>query len=354
MKLAARNIFWKLSPRLLNTFPLLSLKCHVSLISVFLLLFAAAGFSADLTIAPAIKEGRTLKDFLLPASKDGGFAMDGYFLWCSSVIKVGNVYHMFASRWPEEFGMDGWSKHSECVRATATNLLGPYAFQEIVLQKRTNNWDNTRIHNVKVVKAGARFVLFYINSANQTGYAVSDSVTGPWTRLDKPVIHASNPAPLVRPDGSLYVFCRLRDSTGANRGVAFAGPGYQGRYSAVADGDNLLPDNCELEDPTIWWANGQYNLLLNDWKGRATGLVKSGAQYFSRDGVRYHLMSRQPVFTKVVRYDDGTSETFSRRERPFVYSNEHGEVTALFTACLPQAGPARIVVQPVNNYYPGN
>src|SRR5690349_24238118 len=41
-----------------------------------------------------------------------------------------------------------------------------------------------------------------------------------------------------------------------------------GKYSVVQNGDNLLPENCELEDPTIWWANNQYNLLLNDWKGK--------------------------------------------------------------------------------------
>ena len=46
-------------------------------------------------------------------------------------------------------------------------------------------------------------------------------------------------------------------------------------------------------------------------------------------------MSHEPVFTKTVVYDDGTSETFSRRERPFVYVNEKNEVIALFTACLP-------------------
>jgi hypothetical protein len=122
----------------------------------------------------------------------------------------------------------------------------------------------------------------------------------------------------------------------------------------VANGDNLLPDNCELEDPTIWWANNQYNVLLNDWKGKATGLFKGGAQYFSKDGVHYQFMTREPVFTKTVKYDDGTSETFSRRERPFIYTNEKGEVIALFTACLPKDGPSRVVVQPVKNYYPGN
>src|SRR6185312_8565398 len=166
-------------------------------------------------------EKRTLKDSLKPAIKNGGFRMDGQILWCSSVIKVGDTYHMFASRWPAQYGLGGWTSHSECVRATSTNLFGPYTFQEVVLQKRTNDWDNSRVHNVKIVKDGSKFVLFYINSANQTGYAVADSVTGPWTRCDAPVIRASNPAPLVRADGSIYVFCRLRDGQGVNRGVAF-------------------------------------------------------------------------------------------------------------------------------------
>ena len=330
------------------------MKFHLWLASAFAIFLAANSFSADATNAPAKTEARSLKDCLQPAPKNGGFAMDGYILWCSSVIKVGDTYHMFASRWPAEYGLGGWTKHSECVRATSTNLFGPYTFQEVVLQKRTNNWDNSRVHNVKIVKAGGKFVLYHINSANQTGYAVADSVTGPWTRLDKPAMKVSNPAILVKPDLSVYVFGRLKDSAQVNRGIAFTAPTYAGPYTIVANGDNLLPENCELEDPTIWWANHQYNILLNDWKGKATGIGKGGAQYFSRDGVHYQFMTREPVFTKTVAFDDGTSETFSRRERPFVYTNEKGEVIALFTACLPKEGPARVVVQPVKNYYPGN
>src|SRR5215472_17113432 len=295
-----------------------------------------------------------LSDYLLPAVKNGGFAMDGYILWCSSVIKVGDTYNMFASRWPLQYGLNGWTRYSECVRATSTNLFGPYQFQEVVLQKRPDHWDNSRVHNVKIVKAGEKYVIFYINSANQTGYAVSDSITGPWTRSDKPVIHASNPAPLVHGHGSVYVFCRLRDDTGVNRGVAFIAPSYEGPYTSVANGNNLLPNGAELEDPTIWWANNQYNIVLNDRQGHATGVKKNGAQYFSKDGEHYTLVSHDPVFTKKVTYDDGTSETFARRERPFVYVDDKGAALALFTACMPTNQHARIVVQPIKNYYPDN
>jgi hypothetical protein len=318
----------------------------------FAFCFSSCAQMWPVTSAPSIPD--KLGNYLQPAVKNGGFVMDGYILWCSSVIKVGDTYNMFASRWPVQYGLNGWTRYSECVRATSTNLFGPYQFQEVVMQKRLDHWDNSRVHNVKIVKAGDKYVIFYINSANETGYAVSDSITGPWTRTDKPVIHASNPAPLVRADGSLYVFCRLRDSDQVNRGVAFTAPSYQGPYTAVANGDNLLPNGGELEDPTIWWANNQYNIVLNDWRGHATGTNKFGAQYFSKDGVHYTLVSHDPVFTRTVKYDDGTTENFARRERPFVYVDDKGVALALFTACMPTNQHARIIVQPINHYYPDN
>jgi hypothetical protein len=313
------------------------------------------GYSADAdNPAAKIAEKRSLKECILPALKNGGFKMDNYIIWCSSVIKVDDTYHMFASRWPAQYGLGGWTTYSECVRATSANLLGPYTFQEVVLQKRAGYWDNARVHNVKIVKAGSKFVLYYISTANKTGYAEADSITGPWTRSDKVAMPFSNPAPLVKDDLSIYCFGRLKDKEGVNRGIAYTAPSYKGPYTIVNGGENLLPNNYELEDPTIWWANNQYNVLLNDWKGLATGTSKAGSQYFSKDGIHYQLMSSEPVFTKTVLYDDKTTETFSRRERPFVYVNEKGEVIALFTACLPPNGPARVVAQPVDNYYPNN
>lgn len=323
------------------------------MVAITVLLSATVVAAAQAPATQPVATFKSLKESLQPAVKHGGFRMDDQILWCSSVIKVDDTYHMFASRWPAQYGLGGWTKYSECVRATSKELIGPYQFEEVVLQKREDKWDNSRVHNVKIVKAGGKFVLFYINSANQTGYATADRVTGPWTRLDKQVINASNPAPLVRADGSVYVLCRLRDKDQVNRAIGFNAPTYEGPYTIISNGDNLLPNGGELEDPCIWWANNQYNVLLNDWKGHATGVPKGGAQYVSKDGVKYQLVSPEPIFTKSVTYDDGSTETFSRRERPFVYVNEKGEAEALFTACLPPAGPARVVVQPIESYYPG-
>jgi hypothetical protein len=297
---------------------------------------------------------QTLKDAMKPAIKNGGFKMPGYILWCPSVIKVGKTYHMFASRWPEQYGLGGWTKYSEIVRASSNNLYGPYKFEEVVIQKREGHWDNDRAHNPKIVKAGNTYVLYYISSANETGYAYSSSITGPWTRIDSVAMPFSNPAPLVKKDGSVYVFGR-KSINDIRIAQGYIAPSFNAPYTLLNGGKNLLPGNNQLEDPTIWWASNQYNVILSDFRGDVTGTNKNGAQYYSNDGIHYNLVSKDAVYTKTVIYDDGTSTTFRRRERPFVYADDKGKITAFFTACLTQEGTTEqswIEVNPVDGYVP--
>ncbi|MFL5738787.1 MAG: glycoside hydrolase family protein [Flavisolibacter sp.] len=300
-------------------------------------------------------EGQTLSDALKPAVKKGGFKREGYILWCPTVIKVGKTYHMFASSWPEQYGLGGWTKYSEIIRATSENLYGPYTFREEVIKKREGFWDNDRAHNPKIVKAGNKFVLYYISSANETGYAWADSITGPWTRCDSTAMPFSNPAPLVRKNGSVYVFGRK--AVGNIRiAQAYEASSFHSTYHLLNEGKNLLPDSNQLEDPTIWWASGQYNVVLSDFNGGVTGVKKNGAQYYSTDGIHYYPASKESIYTKTVTYDDGSSQTFRRRERPFVYVDENGKVKALFTACLVHnedgSEKSWIEVQPVKDYVP--
>jgi len=300
---------------------------------------------------PCYIKCQTLKDALQPAVKKGGFKMEGYILWCPSVIKVGNTYHMFASRWPQQYGLGGWTKYSEIVRATSDNLYGPYTFQEVVLQKRDGYWDNDRAHNPKIVKSGDTFILYYISSANETGYAFSKSITGPWKRIDTVAMPFSNPAPLIKKDGSVYVFGR-KSVNNIRIAQGYTASAFNAPYTLLNDGKNLLPALNQLEDPTIWWASNQYNVILSDFRGDVTGVNKNGAQYYSKDGIHFKLVSPESVYTKTVNYDDSTSYTFRRRERPFVYVNERGEVIAFFTACLTNNEQSWIEVQPVNHYIP--
>lgn len=315
--------------------------------SYLLLILAFIGISLSV-------KAQSLKDKIQPAIKNAGFKMPGYILWCPSVIKVGNIYHMFASRWPEKYGLAGWTTHSEVVRATSNNLYGPYTFQEVVIQKRDGFWDNDRAHNPKITKVGDKFVLYYISSANETGYAWADAITGPWHRIDAPAMNFSNPAPLVMPDQSIYVFGRK--AIGKIRiAQGYKAAAFDSTYVLLKNGENLLPGLNQLEDPTIWWCNQQYHVILSDFNGDATGIKKAGAEYVSPDGLKYILVSKEPVYTKVVQYEDHSSQTFRRRERPFVYPDQEGNILALFTACLTQDSTGHeqswIVVNPVDHYH---
>jgi len=298
----------------------------------------------------------SMKNYIRPAKKEGGFKMDEYFLWCPSVIKVDDTYHMFASAWPAQYSIAGWTTYSQCIRATSKDLLGPYTFQEVVLEKRAGFWDSERVHNVKILKSGSKFILYYISTANETGYAEAESITGPWTRSDK-ILSFSNPAPLIHPDGSVYILGRLSvkiDGKDVRVARAAKAATYQEPYTAVApEVINLFPNNYELEDPTIWWANNQYNVICTDFGGKATGNGKSGVQYFSKDGVNYQLVTTEPISTKTIAYDDGTSETFKRVERPFVYTDKKGVVLAYFLACMTPEGKGQIIAHPVDHYIPG-
>lgn len=321
-------------------------------LKVFIILLLVASSKATIAQEQAFE---SIKNFIKPAKKDGGLKLSQYFLWCPSVIKVGNTYHLFASAWPAEGGMASWTAKSLCIRATSKNLLGPYEFAEVVLEKREGKWDNDRVHNPKIVKVGNKYVLYYISSANETGYAEADAITGPWTRSEK-MISFSNPAPLVRPDGSVYVFGRLSVKIGDKQvrtARAAEAASYKGPYQNLApEKENLFPNNYELEDPTIWWANNQYNVICTDFAGVATGRNKVGVQYYSKDGINYQLLTKEPINTNEITYDDGSKEKFKRVERPFAYV-ENGVVKAYFLGCMTPDDKGVIVAHPVDDYVPG-
>jgi hypothetical protein len=170
-------------------------------------------------------------DALGPVDKVTGFAMDGYFVWDGSVIKVGNTYHMFASRWPiSTMFPDGYRQHSEIVRAEASRPEGTYVFKEVVIGKRTTGkWDSAWEHNPTIYRVGRTFVLFYIGSDvnstyRQIGIATASSVPGPWPRRNKPLdlglaVDANNPAAWFEPDGSVKLVSRT-ESLGVCESVA--------------------------------------------------------------------------------------------------------------------------------------
>ncbi len=314
-----------------------------------------------------------IASFVNPAVKNGGFRMAGYNLWCPSIIKVGDTYHMFASRWPyTPPSLSGWLKQSEIVRATSKNLYGPYNFEEVVIPANPR-----MVHNPKILKHKDKYIIVYMTGGKKEGYAYSDKIAGPWTIVNA-AFGLKNPTMLIHEDGSSYVFGIDKKSlpkgekcpnghTYTLYAKAYTAPELTGTYSILPgvtlknDGGFIPPKPdpnfaYEMEDPHVWWANNQYNMVCLDWDGWATGHVKGGAQYYSTDGVNYKLVSILPAHKMECNYDDGTMYRYSRRERPFVYV-ENEVALAYITAGIGfnspvDDGPCHIIINPVDNYFP--
>jgi hypothetical protein len=277
-------------------------------------------------------------DAFAPVAKGTGFAMEGYFVWCGSVIKVGDVYEMFASRWPTNTKFpDGYRQHSEIVRAEASRPEGPYVFKEVVIGKRAaGKWDSAMAHNPAIYKVGGTFVLFYIGSDvnshyRQIGIATGPSVAGPWTRRDKPLdlglaTDANNPAAWFEPDGSVKLVWR----TANLRICESVAKSFEGPYTIA--NSNLWP-TAKVEDFFMFKKGGAYHLICEDNAGKLTGHDRKwGGHLISDDGVTYWRPAQQPIaYDDTIRWTDGTEFKPVRRERPWLLI-ENGKMTYLFNA----------------------
>jgi hypothetical protein len=273
-----------------------------------------------------------------PVAKGTGFAMDGYFVWCGSVIKVGDAYEMFASRWPASTKFpEGYRQHSEIVRAEASRPEGPYVFKEVVIGKRAaGKWDSAMAHNPAIYKVGDTFVLFYIGSdagsnRRQIGIATASSIAGPWMRRDEPLdlglaSDANNPAAWFEPDGSVKLVWR----TANLRVCESVAKSFEGPYTVV--NSNLWPA-AKVEDFFIFKKGAEYHLICEDNAGKLTGHDRKwGGHLISDDGLTHWQSAPQPVaYDDTIRWTDGTEFKPVRRERPWLLI-ENGKITYLFNA----------------------
>lgn len=270
-------------------------------------------------------------DRLQPVPGNAGFRMHGYFVWGGSMIKAEGRYHLFASRWPtwQSLGIEpeqrgdvsmlgGYRDHSEIVHAVSDDPLGPFEFVDVAVAGRGGTyWDGQMCHNPKIVKINDLYVLYYIGRSTtaperKIGYAWSKSVNGPWQRLQKNIPlteDANNPAPYIAADGSVTLAFRDRDLT---MFMARAHK-FSGRYQIVAA--NIVP-GVKLEDPTLYFNNGQFHMALEDNVGGLTGHERFGAHLISSDGLLWRSIDPITVYSHTIRWTDGGETTFDRRERP--------------------------------------
>jgi hypothetical protein len=345
------------------------------------LFFVLAGPRATAAPAP-VDAGNPIMRRIDKAVVGGGFEMEGYWVWCNSVVKGDDgLYHMFASRWPKRLPFHpGWMIASEVVHAIAKTAEGPYKFSDVALPARgAQYWDGRSTHNPRIVRHKDKWVLFYMGSTHpfadvtdgklltldspyavvgrsnkRIGVAVASSPFGPWKRQDAPALDTkpgtfysfltSNPAPYINDDGSAILIFKAREyrdkfpyQGDMTIGVAKA-PRYDGPYTVA------LPEPIfgmgrvgEMEDPYIWKDRDGFHMLAKDQRGTITGEKHGGLLAHSRDALHWQLDKSPKAYTRTITWSDGKVETMGQLERAFPLV-ENGVLTHLFFAGMDGPG----------------
>jgi len=262
-----------------------------------------------------------------------GFRMEGYFVWCGSVIKEGDTYYMFASRWKKENSFpSGYMTNSEIVMATTTDLSKPFVYQKQIIGKRAENyWDSMMAHNPFILKLDQGYCLYYIGTPDgkketrAIGYAYAESLNGEWKRCDKPLVlpaDANNPCVIKDEKGKYLLYFRDGDlKVSVARSDRYDGP-----FEVISD--NLFPEG-RIEDMYVYRTDSGFEMLAEDAGGVYTGLKKGGVWFCSKDGISWDRRKAVQAYDFEVIYDDKSVQQLQRRERPILFKD--GERTYLFT-----------------------
>lgn len=319
-----------------------------------------------------------LMEKMEPAVRNGGFRMEGYWVWCSSVIKgEDGKYHMFASRWDNSNPMHPtWLTNSEIVRAVSDTPEGPYAFQEVILENRgAKYWDGRSTHNPVITKFKDTYYLYYIGTTHpfldvekgeqlkfgdprvvvartnkRIGVATSKSILGPWKRFDKPILEprvnhfdnlfVSNPSPCVDEHGNVIMIYKSRPylDTPINGflhgkmqlGIA-KGDVKKLEFEQISERPLFEEEEFVLEDPFIWKAEEGYHMIAKDMFGDICGEEHGGAYAYSKNGVDWEIQKQVQSYSRTIKWDDGKTEVMGSLERPFILF-EDGKATHMFFA----------------------
>lgn len=306
----------------------------------------------------------SFKDSFELVTEDNIFTDPDYFNWGSSIIKGNDgKYHLFYSRWPEDFS--AWLTFSEIAHATSNSSNGPWEYKETVLKGRGKGyWDAITAHNPKIKYFDGKYYLYYIatnlgdlsyteqdlfdthgkslsQSPNRktlrenqrTGVAVSNSISGPWKRLDKPIIEPSgpittltvNPAIDKGEDGKYYLIVK-GDKPNEERFI---------RNQAIAISNSPIGpfvmqtkpviDYLDTEDMSLWYDKKRSFFYGIFHAHNYLGLV------CSIDGVNWEKATNFEVLKKEIPMKNGETIKPDRMERPFVYI-ENGKPKTLCLA----------------------
>jgi hypothetical protein len=297
--------------------------------------------------------------------REGVFASPTWHTWCPSIIQdEEGLYHLFYSRWRRRVNFTAWLTHCQAAHAVSENPQGPYRHVQTELHSgRPGHWDHTNVHNPKIKKFEDKYWLYYIANTNKeidgeklldtgrtgyghplwlplrnsqrTGVAWSDSLYGPWTRSEKPIIEPGgpilkltvNPAITRGPKGEYLMIIKgdKEMKRGSSRNQALAtGPTPTGPFTYY---EKAVIDEFDTEDMSMW-----HNKAENRWYAVYHAHVRIGMMV-SENGYDWKDAEQRDLTTKIIHFDDGTSWVPDRMERPFVLTDDMGRPTHLVVAC---------------------
>jgi len=293
-----------------------------------------------------------------------------WYNWCNSVVKgEDGKYHLFYARFPKSVGFNSWLVFSEIAHSVGDTPVGPYVYKETVMPPRPGHWDAINAHNVKVEKFGEKYYMYYISTNNKgigelndstlravgrtgfghslwmpirnnqrSGVAVSNSVNGPWKRLEKPIVephgpicHVTvNPSVVKGPDKQFYMivkgddiketrYARLIQAVGVSKSPT-------GPFKLL---NKPAFDDIETEDASVWYdkKRSRFYAIFHAQGKDYIGLITS------EDGKEWKKAKNFVVCKKQLILPDGSIYKINRMERPSVYQ-ENGELKMLSFAVM--------------------
>jgi hypothetical protein len=106
-----------------------------------------------------------------------------------------------------------------------------------------------------------------------------------------------------------------------------------------------------LEEPDLFFLDGEYHMMMEDNAGVLTGSVRHGGHLASLDGLDWSRHAPVKVYTPAIEWADGTTSIAERRERPELFNADaavkgNGDPTHLVTAVLHE-GESCCILQPI-------
>ncbi|MEA3476740.1 MAG: glycoside hydrolase family protein [Bacteroidota bacterium] len=307
------------------------------------------------TMASGQDEGDSYRPIFQAFTEDNHFEDSVWFNWGGSIIQGDDqLYYLFYSRWPRQYGFLAWLTHSEIAVASSGSPTGPWNYEYTALKGRRGDfWDAVTAHNPKIKRFGGTYYLYYsstrstlneeqllsaarggyqhkywagLRNMQRTGVAVSDKIGGPWKRTDQPMVEpieplhtiTVNPAVTSMPDGRYLLMVKgdKFPEKGSPRiqavgiGETPSGPFEIQAKPAITDFDT--------EDASVWYDQTRRRFYACFHGHTHFGMITS------TDGISWNK-ARQYLFSpKGFKSATGATFTAERMERPSVFTNDQG------------------------------